>query len=119
MLSDQFPVHRFFHTVIGASLGAALTVVLFLAARALASRIPLPNVLGWRELTLVPVLLGAAAGTYSHVALDSIMHDDIAPLAPFSDANPLLHLVSLATLHWTCAGLGAVALVVLLVRDVS
>jgi membrane-bound metal-dependent hydrolase YbcI (DUF457 family) len=61
--------------------------------------------------------VGAFAGTWSHVVLDSVMHDDIAPFAPFSDANPLLHLVSLATLHWTCAGAGAVALVVLLVRD--
>lgn len=40
--------------------------------------------------------VGALWGTLSHIFLDCLMHDDIHPLAPFSQSNPLLHLVSQA-----------------------
>ena len=49
-----------------------------------------------------PVLAGAFAGTISHVLLDSIMHFDIAPLSPWSDANALRGLVSIEALHRFC-----------------
>jgi membrane-bound metal-dependent hydrolase YbcI (DUF457 family) len=39
---------------------------------------------------------------FSHIVLDGIMHADMHPLAPWSAANPLLHLVSLSALHWAC-----------------
>jgi membrane-bound metal-dependent hydrolase YbcI (DUF457 family) len=68
----------------------------------IASRVWLPNLFMWQELGLLPVALGAAAGSYSHVVLDSLMHRDITPFAPFSNANPLLQAVSLRTLHWSC-----------------
>ena len=38
----------------------------------------------WRPRT---VLLSALAGTWSHVVLDSVMHADITPWAPWSGAN--------------------------------
>lgn len=43
MLIHQYPVHRFFHTLIGASLIVILTVALFMGARAFAQRFWLPN----------------------------------------------------------------------------
>lgn len=52
--------------------------------------------------TPVPVVVGALAGTISHVMLDSVMHSDISPLAPWSDANALLGLISIGTLHQFC-----------------
>ncbi len=112
ILTHQYPLHRFFHTYIGALLIAAATVALYLGARWFAARFWLPNLLGWRHIGLVPVALGATIGTVSHIVLDSIMHQDIAPLAPFSDANRLLHSVTLDKLHLACAacGLGAVIL---------
>ena len=58
------------------------------------------------------VTVGAFFGTLSHVALDSLMHHDIRPLWPFSDANPLMGFVSHDGVYQTCAiagGLGAVA----------
>ena|SRR6266480_3183034 len=100
MLTQQYPLHRFFHTYIGASLVAAATVALFAAGRRIARNLRLP--------TLRAVVLGAAVGAYSHVLLDSIMHRDIRPLAPFSDANPLLGAISLSALHWSCLVLGLV-----------
>ncbi len=58
-----------------------------------------------------PVIVGALVGTFSHVMLDSIMHSDIAPLAPWSSANALLGLISIGALHQFCilSGLFGVA----------
>jgi membrane-bound metal-dependent hydrolase YbcI (DUF457 family) len=52
------------------------------------------------------VIAGALIGTLSHVMLDSIMHSDISPLAPWSNVNVLLGLVSIETLHLFCVGTG-------------
>jgi membrane-bound metal-dependent hydrolase YbcI (DUF457 family) len=109
MVTGQYPLHRFFHTYIGASLMAAATVALFLLMRWIASRLWLPNLFGWQQLKVLPVALGAFLGTYSHILLDSVMHRDITPLAPFSDANPLFRVVPLDVLHWSCVLLGLVA----------
>jgi hypothetical protein len=56
---------------------------------------------------------GAIIGAYSHIVLDSIMHADMRPLAPFSTANRLLHLISIADLHLLCIVLGAAGVAVL------
>jgi membrane-bound metal-dependent hydrolase YbcI (DUF457 family) len=102
ILAGHFPVHRFLHTFVGATLVGAMTVALFLFMRWLARRAPLPNWLEWQQLTLTAVIVGALLGSYSHILLDGIMHADMHPLAPWSDENPLLHLVSSSTLHWAC-----------------
>jgi len=116
MVTSQYPLHRFFHTYVGASLVVVATFALFVLARWFAARFWLPNPFRWRELGLLPVVLGAAAGSYSHIVLDSLMHQDIAPFAPFSNANPLLQVVSLSTLHWSCLAAGLVALGILGIR---
>jgi hypothetical protein len=119
MLTGGFPLHRFFHTLVGAALMTAAVIALFVAARWCARRFWLPRLFGWRELGLPPVALGAALGCHTHIALDSIMHSDIRPLAPFSDANPLLHLVALDMLHSLCLLAGAVGAAVLILRNRS
>ena len=111
--TDSYPVHAFFHTYVGASFVALAIVCLFLAARQLADKIPLPDLFEWRQLTVTQVSIGAAAGAYSHVVLDSIMHADITPLAPFSPRNVLLGAMSLDTLHWSCIVAGVLALLLL------
>jgi membrane-bound metal-dependent hydrolase YbcI (DUF457 family) len=113
MLTGQFHLHRFLHTYVGATLVAIATVLLFLGVR----RVPvLPNVFQWRQLSTRAVALGAFLGTYSHIVLDSVMHADIRPLAPFSDANALLGVVSLRALHLSCVIAGAVGVAVVLAR---
>ncbi len=102
ILSGHFPVHRFLHTFVGAALVAAMAVALFVALRRLARSIALPNWFEWQQLTLVPVIVGALLGSYSHVVLDGIMHADMRPFAPWSDENPFLRLVPLSVLHWGC-----------------
>ena len=66
----------------------------------------LPWLLESDSFTLAPVIAGAYIGTLSHVLLDSIMHSDISPLAPWSNANGLLGLISIETLHLSCVGTG-------------
>ena len=102
VLAGNFPVHRFLHTFVGAALVTGLTVALFIATRRGARSVSLPNWFQWQQLSLSAVMLGAALGAFSHIVLDGIMHADMHPLAPWSAANPFLHLVSLSTLHWAC-----------------
>ena len=102
VLAGNFPVHRFLHTFVGAALVTALTVALFMAMRRLARSVTLPNWFQWQQLPLAAVIVGAALGAFSHIVLDGIMHADMRPLAPWSAANPFLHMVSLSTLHWAC-----------------
>jgi membrane-bound metal-dependent hydrolase YbcI (DUF457 family) len=116
MITGQFWLHRLFHTYIGATLVAMTTVLLFLGARRVARPLSLPDIFEWQQLSVRAVAIGAFLGTYSHVVLDSVMHADIRPFAPFSDTNPLLGIVSLRALHLFCLGAGAVGLAVVLVR---
>ncbi|MDQ1922374.1 hypothetical protein [Massilia pseudoviolaceinigra] len=51
---------------------------------------------------------GAFLGTLSHIVLDAIMHSDMHPWRPLSDANQLLDFVSLGTLHLACLVLAVV-----------
>lgn len=96
MLTHQPRIHTFLHTYMGSTL-AAIAVILAL--------------MRWRRVLPLPALtLGALLGAWSHVFLDSIMHADITPLAPFSNANTLLGLVSLRALHLGCMAAGLIAL---------
>jgi len=117
LLTGSHPVHQFLHTYLGATLAALVTVVLFRVAQRLAARWRwMPNLFEWRELALKPLVIGALLGAASHVMLDSVMHRDMAPFAPFSAANPLLGIVSLSTLHWFCLGCAVLALFIIGVR---
>jgi membrane-bound metal-dependent hydrolase YbcI (DUF457 family) len=116
MMTGQFWLHRFFHTYIGAALVALATVLLFLGARRIARPLSLPNLFQWQELSTRAVVIGAFLGTGSHIVFDSVMHADIRPFAPFSDANPLLGIVSLRALHLFCLIAGVLGGVVVLAR---
>ena len=119
MLSGEAPVHRFFHTYLGATVIAAVSYVIGrpLCGMCLAL---FRRTFGWRLSDLretirlinpTAALSAALIGAFSHVALDSIMHGDSHPLAPFSDANPLLHTISVAELHRYCMVAGIVGLI--------
>ena len=119
--NDPF-LHGFTHTYLGATLVALVSVAL---GRPICQWLldhwrPDPDsaLLSWLRgsgrITWTAALWGAFLGTFTHVALDSIMHCDIEPLAPISSANPLLRLVSIGWLHVFCVASGLVAAVVLL-----
>lgn len=57
------------------------------------------------------VIAGAIFGTLSHLVLDSMMHHDIHPLAPFSNVNPLIGLVSHDGVYQLCVFMGVIGTV--------
>ena len=117
LVTGRHPVHAFFHTVIGATLAAAAATLLLSGACRIGRRWRLPSLFGWRDLDVRPIAIGAFAGAWSHVLLDSIMHGDIVPFAPLSRANALFGVVPLDVLHAGCAVAGVVGLVLLAWRD--
>ncbi|MCB1864853.1 MAG: DUF4184 domain-containing protein [Chromatiales bacterium] len=116
LVHGEWPVHRFFHTYTGATLialasywggrpicGIALAV---LGGKFVLSKSGLAQAI--RLISRTAAASGAVIGAYSHVALDSIMHGDMRPFAPFSDANGLFDFLSPGELHVYCLVAGLV-----------
>ena len=106
-------LHGWTHTLLGATAIAAVVTVM---GRPVAQAL-----LGWwnahlddslsllqspEPITWISAAAGAFIGTWSHVALDSLMHADLHPFAPLSTDNPLLYAVTLDTLHLGCVVAG-------------
>lgn len=102
ILTRQPPYHRFLHTLVGATLTWILTLLLFRLLVRARFMVNIPNWFSWRDLAPLPVAVGAALGTYSHLVLDGMMHADMSPFAPLTTANPLLGIVSVGTLYFGC-----------------
>ena len=68
------------------------------------------------ECSLGPAIAGGLLGGISQPLLDSIVHRDIRPLAPLSEANPLLGLVGAGLLKAACVMAGVVGAAILAVR---
>ena len=117
MFTGQFPLHRFMHTLTGATCGWLVVLASFLLIRWSDRWLRLPDLFQWKGLTPLPVAIGAALGTYSHLLLDGIMHGDMFPFAPISNSNPLLQAVSLETLHIACVVAGVLGVAVLWLRQ--
>jgi len=117
LLRGEYPVHRFFHTFIGAALVAVICTVLGRivwnwGARLIENEIRLP-VMSWTT-----AFFTAFIGTWSHVVLDSIMHRDMRPFGPFSDQNPFLYLVGPNALHNICIITGFAGAIIWILRSI-
>lgn len=110
LVTGGFPVHAFFHSYIGATLAGIAAVFAVRLARSIARRWELSNLFGWFDETNASLVAGALIGAWSHVVLDSVMHADIAPFAPFSAANGLYRIVPVDVLHGFCAASAVLAL---------
>ena len=115
ILREEMPLHRFFHTFAGATL---LGLISYLLGRPIAgiSGHFLAGQLKWdwqsfrlatQRISHISALSGAWIGVYSHLALDSIMHSDVFPLAPILNLSPLHAVATVNTLHiyWIGSGL--------------
>lgn len=109
LIKDRYPVHRFLHTFVGATLLAVVS-----------SGLVFGGVLWWRASyararpapgLMASLLTTALFATWSHVVLDGIMHRDTRPFWPISDENPLLSLVGVGVLHLACLVLGFFGLI--------
>jgi hypothetical protein len=121
MIRHDPVVHGPVHTYAGATVvGIATWALGLITARPLLAwfeRSGGAGLLAWlREpagVASLAALAGALLGTWSHVALDGVMHADLRPLAPWSDANPTLGVLSLGALHALCVVSAVVGIVIL------
>lgn len=110
LIRQEYPVHRFLHSLVGASLvGLIAAAACHAFLRVLSARAPQLLAPGGGASSAVRgeraglgALLGGLAGGLSHPVLDGIMHPDVRPFMPWSDRNPFLGLVSETMLHLTC-----------------
>ncbi len=127
MAQGEWPIHRFLHTYLGAAI-IALFVALagkplcewllrFWNGRLSASQHIWLSVDA--RISMIAAMAGALFGGFSHILLDSVMHSDIRPFAPFSNYNGLLHVISIEWLYMLCAVsaiVGGAFLVIVLAR---
>jgi len=121
MVTGDWPIHRFAHTYLGATIVAAACIfagrpICSWALRLWNSRLDEAQA-RWlaveTRIGMVPAATGAFAGGWSHVLLDSLMHPDMDPLAPFAKGNALLQAVMLGQLELFCVVTGALGVAVL------
>jgi hypothetical protein len=112
------PLHRFWHTFLGATVvAAALAVIGKPAARLVKSIWNRVASHGTDADLSVPVhtswaasASGAFVGAYSHILLDSMFHADVGPLKPWSAANPLRGIINPMMLQMGCLILGLIGI---------
>ena len=112
---QEFPLHRWAHTVpfatlIGIATGAAYG--------AIARRFSLStgNSGLAAESRLMPAIVGGFLGGVTHPLLDGLVHGDVRPFWPLSDANPLFGLISNTAVVTLCLFAGIAGFFVLAVR---
>ena len=123
MLNDREVLHGWTHTWLGATLiGLLVAVAAPPAARVILlqwndylARKGTPWLASPPGISRFAAFSGAMLGAWSHVLLDSVMHADMRPLAPWSEANGLLGALPLGELHLFCVGAGVVDMLVWLV----
>jgi hypothetical protein len=115
MLHHASPVHRQAHTfALGGLIGLACGLIVSKVGTWLARpRDVVPEALAAEYRLPVAVVSGIFGGMF-HSVLDGIMHADIRPFRPFTQANPLYGLVSVQILYLFCIVTGLVGAALLL-----
>jgi hypothetical protein len=115
VLHGDYPVHRQAHTfLLGGLIGLLCGLIVWRVGRWLARpRDIVPEALGAEYRMPIAVWSGIFGGLF-HSVLDGIMHADMRPFRPFSDANPLYGLVSVRTVYLFCIITGLVGAALLL-----
>jgi len=114
LLSGEGNLHGFSHTLLGATLialiaGASRRYLTPIGLRLLHLEEDITRYVPWNI-----AFLSAFIGTYSHIALDSIMHRDMQAFAPWSAWNPMLGVISVPSLHLLCIYTGLAGAVIYL-----
>ena len=116
ILTNQWPLHRFFHTYLGATIVAVGCIAL--GRPACYKLTDLWNTffrsfkISSQGISQAALVTSAFVGTYSHVLLDSFMHGDMRPLYPFRDSNHFLLILSYGQLHLLCVLAGIAGIVI-------
>ena len=115
----QTPIHGFSHTLTGAALitigSAWLGQGVINAGGRYYQRLGGDGGAPFR-ITRLQAWMGAVLGSASHLLLDAVMHADMRPWLPFTDANPLWLSTWTLPLHFACTLAGMFGMVLLLAR---
>jgi len=115
LVKGDWPIHRFFHTFIGAAIASTVVVFALRPAvtavlRHLGRRPDLKRWIGPPEISWQAAVATAIVGCVGHVIPDAIMHSDVEPFAPFTATNPFHDVVGVGTLYLVLVILGAAGL---------
>lgn len=115
LLQHANPVHRQAHTfALGGLIGLACGLIVSKVGTWLGRpRDVVPEALAAEYRLPVAVVSGIFGGIF-HSVLDGIMHADIRPFRPFTQANPLYGLVSVQILYLFCIVTGLIGAALLL-----
>jgi hypothetical protein len=119
IVSGAPPLHRFWHTYMGATLvaicigfiGKPLSQWLKLFWNRIAANCRDANVSVSVPTTWSAAFIASFIGAYSHILLDSLFHWDIHPLQPWFATNHLQGIIRPHTIELVCILLGIVGLV--------
>ena len=107
LLTDKGELHGFSHTYIGATF---IAIVSALTGKYLGEMgLRLIEMKSYNPINWRVAFVSAFIGTYSHVFIDSIMHVDIEPFAPFTTNSHFYGIVSIQTLHIFCVASGVIS----------
>ena len=115
LLHHNYPVHRQAHTFfLGGMIGLVCGLIVSRLGTWLAKpRDVIPEVLAAEYRLPIAAVSGIFGGIF-HSVLDGIMHADMRPFRPFSNANPLYGIVGLSALYLFCIITGLVGAALLL-----
>ena len=120
LLQHASPVHRQAHTfALGGLIGFLCGLIVSqLGTWVARPRDVVPEALAAEYRLPIAVYSGIFGGLF-HSLLDGIMHADMRPFRPFTDANPLYGIVSVRVLYLFCIVTGLIGAVLLLARERS
>lgn len=116
---DDTQLHGFTHTLFGAGLIGVGSALLGRVAVRQAWRLYerwSANADSPFQITWSQAWLGALIGTFSHLLMDVVMHTDMHPFAPFSEANPLLNISNTENVYLGCVVTGMIGMLIILMR---
>lgn len=108
LITGEGHLHGFSHTYIGASLLAVFACVSGKYLSELGLKVLRLKLTASVSISWLIAFTSAFVGCFSHVLIDSVMHADMQPFAPFFADNALLGIVSTSLLHKICLYSGLV-----------
>lgn len=113
IIQNKAILHGYTHTLAGAALiglAAALT------GRPISAVVLRLLAISHHPFTWLASFTGAFIGTFSHVALDAVMHSDINPWWPLAQGNGVLAIIPVGSLHMLCFGLAIIGSVIVAIK---